>query len=63
MLNVKRIAASLALSLALVATAAPSLQAAILHCTGCVYVGSGVDEYGYYDEYWCNECPIGNNVA
>jgi hypothetical protein len=58
MLNIKRIAASIALSLALVATAAPSLQAAILHCTGCVYLGSGVDQYGAYDAYLCNECHI-----
>lgn len=58
MLNIKRIAASIALSLALVATAAPSLQAAILHCTGCSYVGSGSDQYGSYDVYECDECHI-----
>ena len=30
----------------------PSLQAQTLHCTGCVYMGSGFDEYGYYEEYY-----------
>jgi hypothetical protein len=54
----KRFAASVALSLSLVAVAAPSLHAYIIHCTGCVYVGSGVDEFGAYDEYWCRECHV-----
>jgi hypothetical protein len=58
MTMLKRFVASTALSLALVAAAAPALHAAWLHCTGCVYMGSGVDEYGAYDEYWCNECHI-----
>lgn len=59
MSSLKKFVASLALSLAAVAVATPTLKAAELICWGCTYMGSGWDsELGFYDEYWCDGCVI-----
>jgi hypothetical protein len=63
MSSFKKFVASLALSLAAVAVASPALQAAGFYCWGCTYVGSGVDEFGYYDEFVCDGCIIWGDQA
>lgn len=53
----KRFAASLALSLALVAFGAPAASAQTVHCTGCTYEGSFRDENGdTWHVFACDEC-------
>lgn len=56
----KKFVASLALSLAVVSVSAPALKAQSFYCWGCHYVGSGYDEYGYYDEFECDGCVFWN---
>jgi len=62
MTTLKRLAASLALSLALLFAAQPAM-AQILHCTGCDYIGSFNDNNGdRWDVYLCDECHIDQEI-
>jgi hypothetical protein len=55
--TLKRFAASLALSLALLFTAQPVLAQRVFHCIHCEYLGTFYDSNGdAWDLYDCYEC-------
>lgn len=49
----KRIATTTLLGLSLVAASAQQAAALTIICLGARFIGAGIDEYGYYEDWEC----------